>query len=581
MVSVRAPVAAPALPRYKGGGMAAKSVIGLSVLFWAALRGPNAAWVLEVEMRATPSRRTLIAAALVGVLAMPVGAQQAHENIDYDAIYRIKEEGFQRSQVMEITSYLTDVHGPRLTNSPNYKAAADYAVKKMTEWGLTNVKLEPWGPFGPGWSNELTVIRAVTPQTYPIIGYSKAWAVGTNGPVAGEAVVVKMDMTDRELKGLEEHRGKLRGKIVLLGEPRELKAIFEAPATRFNEKQLADMALEDGNRQQPSRYNEATRRQFMEMTRKRMQFFKDEGAIAVLDEGRTGDGGTVFLGGVNPRDPKDAGYVALPQITIAAEHYGRIARTLEKKIPVTLELNIKNTFHDADPNSFTIVGEIPGTDLADEVVMIGAHFDSWHPGTGATDNAAGSAVMMEVMRILKTTGLRPRRTIRIALWSGEEQGLLGSRAYVKQHFADRETMQLKAEHAKLAAYFNVDNGTGAIRGVYLQGNEAVMPIFASWMAPFKNLGMTTLTVRDTSGTDHLAFDAVGLPGFQFIQDEVEYDTRTHHSNMDVYERIQAPDMMNNAVIVASFTYNAATRDEKLPRKPLPKPQPSPRMTMTR
>jgi Zn-dependent M28 family amino/carboxypeptidase len=322
------------------------------------------------------------------------------------------------------------------------------------------------------------------------------------------------------------------------------------------------------------------RRQYMEALRKRMQFLKDEGAVAIIDEGRTGDGGTVFVGGVTPRDPKDPNYVAIPQLTIAAEHYGRIARTLEKDIPVTLELNVKNTFNEADPNSFTIVGEIPGTDLADEVVMIGGHFDSWHTGTGATDNAAGCAVMMEVTRILKATGLKPRRTIRIGLWSGEEQGLLGSRAYVKDHFADRETMQLKPEHAKVSSYFNVDNGTGAIRGVYLQGNEAVAPIFSAWMTPFKSLGMTTLSVRNTGGTDHLSFDAVGLPGFQFIQDEVEYDTRTHHSNMDVYERIQPTDMMNNAVIVASFAYHAANRDEKLPRKPLPKPQPSPRTTTT-
>ncbi len=529
-------------------------------------------------MRATRPRRVLMAIALTGAIAMPTGAQQAQENVDYDAIYRIKEEGFQRSKVMEITSYLTDVHGPRLTNSPNYKAAADYAVKKLNEWGLANVTLEPWGPFGPGWSNELTAIRAVSPQNYPIIGYSKAWGGGTSGPVSGEAVVVKMDPNDRELKGLEEHRGKLRGKIVLLGEPRELKPIFEPPANRFTERQLEEMTTENDNRPRPAAYNEAVRRQFMEITRKRMQFFKNEGVVAVLDEGRNGDGGTVFLGGVNPRDPKDPNYVAIPQLTIAAEHYGRIARTLDKKIPVTLELNIRNTFHEADPNSFTIVGEISGTDKADEVVMIGAHFDSWHAGTGATDNAAGSAVMMEVMRILKSAGLKPRRTIRIALWSGEEQGLLGSRAYVKQHYADRETMQLKPEHAKFAGYFNVDNGTGTIRGVYLQGNEAVAPIFSAWMAPFKNLGMTTLTVRDTSGTDHLAFDAVGLPGFQFIQDEVEYDTRTHHSNMDVYERIQPSDMMNNAVIVASFAYHAAMRDEKLPRKPLPKPAPPQRTT---
>ncbi len=258
-------------------------------------------------------------------------------------------------------------------------------------------------------------------------------------------------------------------------------------------------------------------------------------------------------------------------MTLAVEHYGRIWRTLEKKIPVTLQMDIDNKFYDSDLNAFNIVGELPGTDKADEIVMIGAHFDSWHTGTGATDNAAGSAVMMEAMRILKVTGVKLRRTVRIGLWGGEEQGLLGSRAYVRDHFGDPATMALKPEHAKFSGYFNVDNGTGAIRGVYLQGNEAVAPIFQAWMEPFRNLGMTTLTIRNTGGTDHLSYDAVGLPGFQFIQDEVEYDSRTHHSNMDMYERVQANDMMRNAVIVASFVYNTANRDEKLPRKPLPKP----------
>src|SRR5437773_1305173 len=261
-------------------------------------------------------------------------------------------------------------------------------------------------------------------------------------------------------------------------------------------------------------------------------------------------------------------------MAMASENYGRIYRMLEKKVPVTLQVDIENKFYDDDLNSFNIIGEIPGTDKAkaDEVVMLGAHFDSWHAGTGATDNGAGSAVMLEAIRILKTSGLKMRRTVRIGLWSGEEQGLVGSRAYVKQHFADPQTMQPTPEHGRLAAYFNVDNGTGAIRGVYLQSNEAVAPIFSAWMEPFKNLGMTTLAIRNTGGTDHLAFDAVGLPGFQFIQDPLEYNTRTHHSNMDVYERVQAQDMMQNAVIVAAFVYLTANRNEKLPRKPLPAAQ---------
>jgi Zn-dependent M28 family amino/carboxypeptidase len=309
-----------------------------------------------------------------------------------------------------------------------------------------------------------------------------------------------------------------------------------------------------------------------------MQFYVEEGVAAVIYSGR-GDGGTVFGTGNGPRDPRAAPYP--PTMSIAVEHYGRIARMLDKRVPVTIQVDIQNRFYDDDLNTFNVVAEIPGTDQAAELVMLGAHFDSWHGATGATDNAAGSAVMMEAVRILKVTGLPLRRTVRIALWTGEEQGLLGSRAYVTERFADRQTMRLKPEHARFSGYFNVDNGTGRIRGVYLQGNEAVAPIFRAWMEPFANLGMTTLTVRNTGGTDHLAFDAVGLPGFQFIQDPVEYGTRTHHSNMDTYERIQPFDMMQNAVIVATFVYQTANRDEKLPRKPLPRPVAPPRATGTR
>jgi len=305
---------------------------------------------------------------------------------------------------------------------------------------------------------------------------------------------------------------------------------------------------------------------------RRLKFFLDEGVIATIEPGQ-GSGGTVFVqsgGGQNLTDAP-----VPPQVVMSVEHYGRLWRMLERKVPVRLEMDIQNKFFDDDLNSFNIVGEIAGMDKADELVMLGAHFDSWHSGTGATDNAAGSAVMMEAMRILKATGLKMRRTVRLALWTGEEEGILGSRAYVTQHFADRTDMKLKPDHSKFSAYFNLDNGTGTIRGVYLQGNEAVAPIFQAWMQPFKNLGMTTLTIRSTGGTDHLSFDAVGLPGFQFIQDPIEYNSRTHHSNMDLYERIQAADLMKDAVIIASFAYHAANRDEKLPRKPLPKPQGGP------
>jgi carboxypeptidase Q len=507
-------------------------------------------------------QRTLVLSAVLSVLVgIPLTAQWAiTEKLDFDAIYKIKDEGLQRSKVMEIESYLTDVYGPRLTGSPNIREAADWAQKTMKEWGLANVKTETW-PFGRGWQTQRFVANAVTPRAYPLIAHPKAWTPGTNGPVTGEAVMAVIASD----KDFDTYRGKLRGKFALSVAMRAVPPQFEAPGHRYTDAELADLAKQPagGGRGGRGRGNAD-----QDFARRRTQFWLDEGVAAVLDFSSRGDGGTLFVQGGGPRDAKQPPVPA--QVTLAVEHYGRIWRTLEKQIPVTLTMDIDNKFFDTDLNAFNIVGDIPGTDKADELVMLGAHFDSWHTGTGATDNAAGSAVMMEAMRILKSTGVKLRRTVRIGLWGGEEQGLLGSKEYVKAHFGDPATMQLKPEHAKFAGYFNVDNGTGTIRGVYLQGNEAVAPIFQAWMEPFRNMGMTTLTIRNTGGTDHLSYDAVGLPGFQFIQDEVEYDSRTHHSNMDMYERVQATDMMRNAVIVAAFVYNTANRDEKLPRKPLPK-----------
>jgi len=511
--------------------------------------------------------RTLALTAMIAVaVGLPLAADwPTTEKIDLDAVYRIKEEGLQRSKVMEIESYLTDVYGPRLTGSPNIREAADWAQKTMNEWGLANVHLETW-PFGRGWQNQRIVASAVSPRAYLLIAYPKAWTPGTNGPVTAEAALAVITSE----KDFDTWRGKLRGKFVLSAAMRDVAAHFDADGHRYTDAELTDLS------KQPSAAGGRGRGNFAaiaEFNRKRNQFFLDEGVAGVIDPGTRGDGGTLFVQSGGSRDPKDP--LVPTQVVIAVEHYGRIVRTLDKKIPVTLQMDIDNKFYDNDLNGFNVIGEIPGADKADEVVMVGAHFDSWHSGTGATDNAAGSAVMMEAMRILKTTGLKLRRTVRIGLWGGEEQGLLGSKEYIKAHYGDPATMQLKPEHAKFDGYFNVDNGTGAIRGVYLQGNEAAAPIFQAWMEPFHNMGMTTLTIRNTGGTDHLSYDAVGLPGFQFIQDEVEYDTRTHHSNMDVYERIQPNDMMRNAVIVASFVYDAANREEKLPRKPLPKPTPSP------
>jgi carboxypeptidase Q len=516
------------------------------------------------------SRHSLAVVLAVVLFALPAALPRAAdgtvtENIDLDAVYRIKDEGLQRSKVMEIESYLTDVYGPRLTGSPNIREAADWAQKTMKEWGLAQVHLETF-PFGRGWQNQRFVAMAMTPRAYPLIGFPVAWTPGTNGPVTGNAAVADIQNDEDFAK----FRGTLRGKFVLISPMRTVAAQFEAPGHRFTEAELVELARQPATRGRGNVLNPGARARTEAFDLKKRQFWVDEGVAAVLSASR-GDGGTFFVQGQSP-DPKTP--PSVPQAVLTIEHYGRIVRTLQKDIPVTLQMDIANKFYDDDLDAFNVLAEIPGTDKADEIVMLGAHFDSWHAGTGATDNAAGSAVMMEAMRILKTTGLKPRRTVRLALWGGEEEGLLGSAAYVKNHFADRQTMALKAEHAKVAAYYNVDNGTGAIRGVYLQGNEAVAPIFQGWMEPFRNLGMTTLTIRNTGGTDHQSYDAVGLPGFQFIQDPVEYDSRTHHSNQDVYERIQAEDMMRNAVIVAAFAYNTANRDEKLPRKPLPRPQPA-------
>ncbi|MBS1818669.1 MAG: M20/M25/M40 family metallo-hydrolase [Acidobacteria bacterium] len=517
------------------------------------------------------ARRTTFAALAVAILAvLPAAAQwQPVDRLSPDIVYRIKDEGLQRSKVMEIASYLTDVYGPRLAGSPDYKEGAEWAQKTLREWGLANVHTESFA-FGRGWQNRRMFAQALTPRNYPLIAYPKAWTPGTNGLVSGDAALVFIDAES----DLAMYRGKLRGKFVLATRPRDLAPRFQPQAERYTDSQLADLEKMPQRRSVPAPLG-VTAASFQaqrELQTKIAKFWIDEGVAAVLEPSRGDGGGTLFVQSGGSRNPSDPPVVA--QVVLATEHYNRIARTLEKKIPVTLQMDIDNQFLDADQNSFNVLAELPGTDKADEVVMLGAHFDSWHTGTSATDNAAGSAVMMEAMRILKASGIPLRRTVRLGLWGAEEEGLVGSRAYVKEHFGDTATMQLKPEQAKLSGYFNVDNGTGQIRGVYLQGNEAIGPIFTSWMEPFHNMGMKTVTIRNTGGTDHQAFDAIGIPGFQFIQDDLEYDTRTHHSNMDTYERLQPQDLMQNAVIVASFVAQAANRDQMLPRKPLPRPNPA-------
>jgi hypothetical protein len=474
---------------------------------------------------------------------------------------------------MDTAWYLTEVHGPRLTNSPNIRAAAAWTTTRLTQWGLSNVKLETWGPFGRGWANDYFSATVVSPQPFPLLAFPRAWTPGTDGAVTGDAVVV-IAARDEDLK---PWAGRLQGKIVLAAAAPNVAPLFTPLGRRYTQQELTELEAQTvtpiGRGGRGGRGGAAADPGF---TVRMMRFFATEGVVAVLQpaNGRS-DHGTILVTNAprEYRDPKQPATV--PQIMVATEHYNRISRLLDGKLPVRLEINVRSRYIDDTQDSFNIVAEIPGTDKADDVVMLGAHFDSWHAGTGATDNAAGSAAMMEAMRILKTTGLRMRRTVRLALWTGEEQGLFGSEAYVKQQFGDRATMALKPGHARLSAYFNMDNGTGAIRGVYLQGNEAIRPVFAAWMEPFRSLGMTTLSLRNTGSTDHTSFDDVGLPGFQFIQDPLEYSTHTHHTNMDVYDKLQAEDLMKNSIIIASFVYHAANRDTLLPRKTLPRPRNTP------
>ena len=525
-----------------------------------------------------------------------VPAAFAQDGVDSATIARIRDEGLNRSQLPQTLSYLTEVIGPRLTGSPGLLRANEWTKGKLMEYGLQNAKLEPWGPFGRGWTCDKFSLQVVGQTGFPIIALPKAWSPSVKA--SGEAVYLDVQGFD----DLAKYKGKLKGKIVLVGQIRPVPAHFAAQGTRYTEEALK--ALEEapgGARRQPGGGNPFGRpgggaagnfNQQFQLQRQLQWFLKTEGAAAVLDAAR-GDGGTIFVQQASvatpPTDPnapapapgpgmgggprrvspwkKEADGKIVPQIAVSVEHFNRLIRMIQAGEKVKLELDLKARYN-GDDNSqvFNTTAEIPGTDLAGEIVMCGGHLDSWHGGTGATDNAAGVSVCMEAVRILKTLGLKPRRTIRVAAWSGEEQGIFGSAAYVKQHFGT--AAQPEAEHGKISAYFNLDNGTGKIRGVWAQGNTAVMPIFSEWLKPFHDLGATTVTARNTGGTDHLPFDSAGIPGFQFIQDEIEYDARTHHSNQDVYDRIQEGDLKQAATIMAAFLLNTANRDEKLPRKPV-------------
>jgi len=521
-----------------------------------------------------PARKTIRLSFCVALVAVPL-LLLAEEKVDLAIVNRIKSEAFENSKVMDHLFFLTDVHGPRLTGSPNFQAAADWAVQRLTEYGLT-AKQEKWGPFGRGWASKHFELAMVEPQYQPLIAIPLAWTASTGRTVTGEPILAAID-TEADF---EKYKGKLQGKVVMLMKPQPLAIETKPLGRRYTDSELSDVfTAPDPGRNIPGANGRPTADEARERRDKRLAFrdklavfLKDEGALLALSY--SGDGGTVFAMAGGSEDPKRP--IPIASAVLTPEHYNRIARLIDHKIPVKLQFNVQNEIYEGNRDSLNVVAEIPGGRKKDEIVMLGAHLDSWQGGTGATDNAAGSAVIMEAARILKSLDLKMDRTVRLALWGGEEEGLYGSKAYVKQHFADRETMKLAPEHAKLAGYFNYDNGTGKIRGIYLQGNDMVRPIFEAWMLPFKDLGMTTTSIRNTGGTDHTSFDAVGLPGFQFIQDPIEYETRTHHTNMDVYDRLQPGDLMEASAILASFVYNAATRDEMLPRKPLPKPEPPPK-----
>ncbi|WP_324671818.1 M20/M25/M40 family metallo-hydrolase [Hymenobacter sp. GOD-10R] len=497
-------------------------------------------------------------------VSSPLLAQQA-EKFDQAMIAKIKDEGMNRSKVMETAFYLTDVCGPRLANSEGLQRANQWTKDQLSKWGLVNANVEPWGDFGRGWDVEKSYLAMTKPYYHAMIGAPKAWTPGTNGQVKKQIVYVKA-ATEADL---EKYKGQLRDKIVVTEVTSPPKAGFEPDAKRYTDEDLKKMADATATPSaRPAMTDDAMTayRARIALRGKMAEFLLAEGAVAVLSNPRGGSDGTFFTSNGAPY-AADAKPV-LPEIETAPEDQLRLIRLVEAGIPVEVEMETKTKFQTQDLKGYNVVAEITGTDkkLKSEVVMLGGHLDSWHAATGATDNAAGCAVMMEAVRILKALNVKPKRTIRIALWGEEEEGLHGSKNYVKNHFG--EAGKPTPEQEKLAGYFNLDNGTGKIRGIYLQGNEGVRPIFTAWLQPFADLGATTITPRNTGGTDHLSFDAVGIPGFQFIQDGLDYNTRTHHTNMDTYERLQPEDLKQASVVVASFVYNTAMRDQKLPRKPV-------------
>jgi carboxypeptidase Q len=519
--------------------------------------------------------------------------QPGTESIDLNAYNAIREEGLEHSHVMDYAGGLMDGIGPRLTGSPNMAKANAWTRDQLNKMGCSNAHLEDWGEFGMGWQQLNTWVRMTEPDTSVFLAQANPWSPSTNGALTAQAISVVIN----DANDIAQYKGKLSGKIVLLGPMREVPVADKPLFERYSDKDLKDLeSLPIAGSDSPAESPHERYLKRIKLRNMTYAFLAEEKVAGVILPSRDGEhgGGTGIIfddNGATFYHKETA--IEFPVVVTQIENYGRVYRLLENHVPVSIEMNVQTRFTGDHEHGFDTVAEIPGTDprLKDEVVMLGGHLDSWIAGTGATDNGAGSVVALEVMRILNALPIKPRRTIRIALWSGEEEGLFGSMRYVSEHFGSfpRSTtsdemglmefmrkpagsLTLKPEQKLISAYFNVDNGTGRIRGIYTQGNAAVNHIFEQWMAPLKDLGVTAISNRDTGGTDHLSFDAVGIPGFQFIQDPMDYDTRTHHSDVDTYEHLQPADLKQIAVVEAIFVYNAAMREEMIPRKPLPHPE---------
>jgi carboxypeptidase Q len=518
------------------------------------------------------------------LLTITISLSAQVPGVDQATIARIRGEAITASQALDTHWWLSEGFGPRATGTPGYQAAADWAMKKFNEWGLKNVHIERF-PFGQGWSIDRFSVHLLTPQPAVLIGSPRWYSPSTKGTITSDVIHVKA----ANEADLAKYKGQLTGKIVILQAERAVRMLEDRVVLRMNDADWAEAMKLPEPRPTPATAKPApagpTPQQFAQMVQR---FLVAEGAAAVLDRGSDGDlsaggsdlswqtqrvdGGTIFPGNGGSRDPKAAQQV--PSATLAVEHYNRLVRLLEHGQPVRIELNIQTKFHpetNPEGNAFNIIAEIPGSDLASEVVIMGAHFDTYPYATGATDNTTGSAAMIEAVRVIQKLGLKPRRTIRLALWAAEEQGLLGSREYVARHFFDTKMKSPKPGHENVQAYFNLDNGTGRIVGIWGQSNTGAMKNFEQWGAALKDLGWKNVSPRSVSSTDHGSFEDAGIPGFQFIQERLEYNSRTHHSNMDTFDHVQKDDVVQQGAVAAVFAWYAANVPEKLPRKPMPKP----------